>query len=217
MSILKRIIGHRIEKDVIVDPAIYENNRNSFCGGSLADSNLLVVTNGNVDEQELDSLIQKEKAAYSLLNLSSLMERQHLIDASSKLVGPFTHIINIVFEENNDNLLTEENLCDAKYPMYEIFQWHQQEVDYLVGLNQYATICTIYIGGDSTNICVIKKNVEMLIRGLSEALANHGLICNGIVADKNVPINDIINSALFLSSKYGQIMSGEVLQMRNKI
>ena len=67
------------------------------------------------------------------------------------------------------------------------------------------------------NIRVIKKNVEMLIRGLSEVLANHGLICNGIIADKNVPLKDIVNSALFLSSKYGQIMSGEVLQMKDQL
>ena len=215
MNILKRLFGCRVEKDVIVDPVIYESNHNSFCGGSLADSNLLVVTNGNVDDQEIDSLIQKEEATYSLLSLSSLMERQHLIDSSSELIGPFTHIINIIFEEKSDNVLIEETLYDEKDPMYEIFQWHQQEVDYLVELNQYSTICTIYIGGDDTDVCVKKKNVEMLIRGLSEVLANHGMICNGIIADKKVPINDIINTALFLSSKYGQIMSGEVLQMKD--
>ena len=217
MGILKRLFGCRVEKGVIVDPVIYESSHNSFCGGSLADSNLLVVTNGNVDEHEIDSLIQKEKATYSLLSLSSLMERRHLTDASSELIGPFTHIINVFFEEKSDNLLTEEGRYKKEDGMYRIFQWHQQEVDYLVELSLYSTICTVFIGGEDTDVCVKKKNVEMLIRGLSEVLANHGMICNGIIADKKVPIKDIINSTLFLSSKYGQIMSGEVLQMRNQI
>ena len=51
----------------------------------------------------------------------------------------------------------------------------------------------------------------MLIRGLSEVLSNHGIICNGIVANNNHCLKELLESSVFLSSRYGQIMTGEVL------
>ena len=61
---------------------------------------------------------------------------------------------------------------------------------------------------------VLSKNVDMCIRGLGEALGNHSIISNGIVATKEIPLGVIMNTALFLSSKYGQIMAGEVLKLK---
>ena len=54
----------------------------------------------------------------------------------------------------------------------------------------------------------------MCIVGLGEAMGNHNIINNGIVASPSVPIKDIVNTAIFMSSKYGQIMTGEVLHLK---
>ena len=83
----------------------------------------------------------------------------------------------------------------------------------LVKLNQYATICTIFIGETSIEGNIKNRNMEMCIRGLAEVLANHGMVCNGIIANKNIEVRDLITTSVFLSSRYGQIMSGEVLKL----
>lgn len=217
MGILKRILGHKVLKDTIVDDAIYKNIPNSYCGGSLADSNILIVTNGNIVEEMLDSLVLKEEATFKLIKLSSLMNTKVIKEAGETFIGPFTHIINMVYAEDFGHLFDGYNTYNPHDTLYKIFQWHQQEVDYLVAQSQYATICTVFIGGDDIDTSVKKRNVEMLVKGLAEVLANHGMICNGIIADNEVPLNDIVNSSLFMSSKYGQVMSGEVLQLKNKM
>ena len=60
---------------------------------------------------------------------------------------------------------------------------------------------------------VKKKNAEMCIRGLAESLSNHRMICNGIIAGKDVILKAIFDTTVFLSSRYGQIMTGEVLKI----
>ena len=98
--------------------------------------------------------------------------------------------------------------------MYRVYQWLQEEVGYLVPLNQYSTICTAYIGDDTQYSEALGKNIDMCIRGLGEAMSNHNIINNGIVASPSVSIKDIVNTAIFMSSKYGQIMTGEVLHLK---
>ena len=86
-------------------------------------------------------------------------------------------------------------------------------MDYLVNLEQYATITTAFVCGTSLDSNVKKKNAEMCIRGLAEVLANHGMICNGIIANRNIELKELLTTSVFLSSRYGQIMTGEVLKL----
>ena len=104
-------------------------------------------------------------------------------------------------------------MVNDKDSMYQFYQWHQEEVDYLVKLKQNATICSVFISGSSIEETVKKRNAEMCIRGLAESLSNHGMICNGIIAGEDDNLKVILNTTVFLSSRYGQIMTGEVLKM----
>lgn len=111
------------------------------------------------------------------------------------------------------SLISKDGLFNDKDSMYQFYQWHQKEVDYLVKLNQYATICSVFVSGSAIDSVVKKKNAEMCIRGLAESLSNHGLICNGIIAGEDDNFKEILDTTVFLSSRYGQIMTGEVIKL----
>lgn len=210
---IKELIGKKIYVDPIVDYNRYADSEKSYAGGSLADSNVLIVTNTELSAGLKEQFSINEKTTIAILNPEGLVNQDAIISAGNKLIGPFTHIINIYKKETSD-LLTAE----SKYPdtddMYRLYQWLQEEVSYLVPLNQYATICTAYIGDETQYSDVLCKNMDMCIRGLGEVLGNHTIINNGIVASSSVLMQEIINSAIYLSSKYGQIMTGEVLHLK---
>ena len=212
---LKLFIGLREIKETIFDKMVYKEREKSYSGGSLSDSNILIVSNKSFSEDTIIHLLRNENLKYSIKHVNSLMSRSDIIDASNSLIGPFSHIVNILWCKNQKKLESDVN-SSIDDVMYRIYQWHQVEVDYLVKLNQYGTLCTVFIEKEGLDSDVIRKNVEMLVKGLAEPLANHGLICNGIIANQSISIEDLVCSALFLSSKYGQIMTGEVLHMKDR-
>lgn len=202
-------------KETIFDKVVYKERENSFSGGSLSDSNILIVSNKSISEDTAIQLLRNENVGFNVIHLNNLMSSSNITDASAELIGPFTHIVNVIWYEKTSNI--ESDKCGFNNDaMFRIYQWHQEEVDYLVKQSLYGTLCTVFIGNEDIDCAVIKKNVELLIKGLAESLANHGLICNGIVANQSIPIKDLLCSALFLSSKYGQIMTGEVLHMETR-
>jgi len=197
-----------------VDKDVYSNLTLSHSGGTLALSNVLIVSNENLPKDILDEWVRKEEADVSTLNLLDSLDREKILDAGNSLIGPFTHIINILYAEDNNGYLKEDGKYNIDEQMYKIYQWHQEEVDYLVCNGLDATICTVFIDDMTDGHFSIGNNVAMMIRGLAEALANHRIICNGIVADREVSLRLLLDSTAFLSSKYGQIMTGEILRMR---
>lgn len=212
-SKMKKLIGKKVYIEPIVDYNRYTDSEKSFAGGSLADSNVLIVTNTELTADIKEQFYTIEKATISIINPRGLLNQDAINGVSNNLIGPFTHIINI-YKKETTGLLTAE----GKYPdtdeMYCVYQWLQAEVSYLVPLNQYASICTAYIGDETQYSDVLSKNMDMCIRGLGEVMGNHTIINNGIVASSSVPMQEIINSAIYLSSKYGQIMTGEVLHLK---
>ena len=210
-GIIKRFLGVANYIDVIADKESKANISDGFAGGSLANDNILVVSNFPLPEQDVEMAFKKEKADYVIISTNKTLDNDTINIASSELVGPFTHIINIFYDTEQMALINSDGRYNENDASYLFYQWHQQEADYLVNLNQYATICSLFISGESTDCLVKQKNAEMLIRGLSEVLSNHGIICNGIVANNNHCLKELLESSVFLSSRYGQIMTGEVL------
>ncbi len=213
LSKIKKLIGKKVYIEPIVDYNRYTDSEKSFAGGSLADSNVLIVTNTEPSADIKEQFSINEKATIAIITTDGLLNQDTIHKAGKNLIGPFTHIINI-YKKDTSDLLT----VDCKYPesdeMYRVYQWLQEEVSYLVSLNQYASICTAYIGDGTQYSDVLSKNMDMCIRGLGEVMGNHIIINNGIVASSSVPMQEIINSAIYLSSKYGQIMTGEVLHLK---
>lgn len=215
MSILrkiKKIIGHKVIINPIIDYNRYTCKELSFSGGSLAESNILFVSNIDIPVEIINDLSSRESSSIAIVKPSDLLSQDTITAAGSNLIGPFLHVVNI-YKKESAELLNPDNTYPKEDQMYRVYQWLQEEVSYLVPLNQYATICTVYIGDDTQYSEVLGKNIDMCIRGLGEAMGNHNIINNGIVSSPYVSIKDIVNSSIFMSSKYGQIMTGEVLHL----
>ena len=212
LNLIKRILGHAEYTEAIADKYGNTNIPGGYAGGSLAAQNILLISNTELPSEVVKSVIAKEEAYYSVVTLDEQMTDKVITNAGRDLIGPFTHVINVFFDKEERPLLNG-NKYNEKDSVYQLYQWQQVEVDYLVKLNQYATICTIFIGESSIEGNVKKHNVEMCIRGLAEVLSNHGMICNGIIANKDIDFKDLLTTSVFLSSRYGQIMTGEVLKL----
>ncbi len=213
MNVIKRLLGRAEYIEVIADKTCNANIPDGCAGGSLSNDNVLIITNTELPAEVVKDVFSKEKTYYSVKSVKHLLHVEDIIDAGKDLIGPFTHIINIFYDKDEMSLISKNGQFNDKDSMYQFYQWHQEEVDYLVKLNQYATICSVFISGSSIEESVKKRNAEMCIRGLAEVLANHGMVCDGIIASKGDNLKELFNSTVFLSSRYGQIMTGEVLKI----
>jgi len=211
LNIIKHIIGKPTHIKPIASNVCNENIDNGFAGGGLSNCNVLIISNRELDKGIIASVFDREGASFYFLILNTELSVDLIKKGSEDFIGPFTHIINLFFDAPGGELVSEMKSYNSEDNVYKIYQWHQQEVDYLVKNDQYSTICTVFLSGDSIDSKIKKKNVEMCIRGLAEVLANHGMICNGIIASENENLDNLLNYTVFLSSHYGQIMTGEVL------
>ena len=211
IGLFKKLIGRANHINAIADRVSKADIPDGYAGGSLANDNILIVSNASLSDQVVETVFEREKVDYVILSTDKKLDAYDINNASSNLVGPFSHIINVIYDSEQIALINREGLYNDKDASYLLYQWHQQEVDYLVNLNQYASICTIFISEDTTDSLVKKKNAEMLIKGIAEVLSNHGIICNGIIANNSHNLIELLESSVFLSSRYGQIMTGEVL------
>lgn len=214
LRIIKKLLGEKIIVEPIIDYNRYMQSEESYAGYSLSETNLLIVSNLDVNQSLVNGIEKNESICVSVINPDAKLTVGQIRNASNQLVGPFTHIINIYSKDQSLDLLGTDDTYPVEDEMYRVYQWLQEEASYLVPLNQYATICTVYIDDKTQYSSVLAKNVDMCIRGLGEALGSHSIISNGIVATKEIPLGVIMNTALFLSSKYGQIMAGEVLKLK---
>lgn len=211
INIVKHLIGTPIHTYPISDKAFKENIETGYSGGSLAQDNVLVVSNEDLEAKIIADCLEREKSNFRFLKVDSFLDKETIINSAKELLGPYTHIVNVFFDKAGGELITFDNKFNDSDSVYQLYQWHQQEVDFLVNQNQYSTVCTVFVGSNSIDGNVKKKNVEMCVRGLAEVLANHGMICNGIIASETSSLEELLNYSTFLSSRYGQIMSGEVL------
>lgn len=205
----------KLEKVVnpIIDEIDYSSNLKSFSGNSLSDSNILVIHNGCVEENLYASLLSNENACYAFVEVSEDISVNKLVSAGNKLLGPFTHIINIIELNGLNSFMEALAHFNQRDVFSSLFRLLQTETEYLVKINQYATMTTALKLNSSIDSAIAAQCLELLIEGLSPLLANHNLICNGFVVGTEVPSEDIYRTSLFLCGKYGQILTGEVLRM----
>lgn len=193
-NICKKMFGKEEVINPIIDPYNYSGKLNSFSGGSLEEKNILIVVSC---QDTYDSV----KEWTSDLGARVIVEKQeNIIDiesSSSALIGPFTNIINIIYDaDSKDN-----------NSVYEVYNLLQIESNYLIEVANKGSISTAFISDRNENC----KAVESLIKGLSLVLGEHGVIENGLITNKAVQLYDILNSLSYLNSKYGYILAGEVL------
>lgn len=77
-----------------------------------------------------------------------------------------------------------------------------------------ASICVVVIGSDSTDSRIACAQLKSCIHGWAVQLAEMGVVCNGVFVHSGfVASSDICNAALFLTSRHGQVMNGEIIEL----
>lgn len=214
---MRRLIGTAEHVTAIADGIIYRENENSYAGGALTDSNILVVSN----MWESSNTIQLLNTA---LNIEKCKEIRKCFVSNSNntdcLVGAieenkergFNHIINWI------EIVSDDCIAAYKCDMQLLYYIMQIECNYFVSNSSNGTICTILIDSGQADIMSEAEigGMKSLIKGLGYRMPKHKVIINGAIVYKDVPLKEVVPVAIYLSSKYGQILTGEVLIMGNK-
>lgn len=193
-KIIKKMVGKEEIINPIVDPYNYTGNLNSYSGGSLEEKNILIVVSRQDTYDSVKELACDFKAKVVVEKQENITD---IASSSATLIGPFTNIINIIYDvDSQDN-----------NSVYEVYNLLQIESNYLIEVANKGALSTAFISDKNENC----KAIESLIKGLSLAIGEHGVIENGLIANKTVKTHDILNSLTYLNSKYGYILAGEVL------
>lgn len=212
---IKEMIGRPQYITPICDQTLYGTNVNSFAGNSLSNSNVLVITNLLPQAEKISKIdirLNCENCESKFLFLQEediTVEQIH--DSGQALIGEYEHIINLVYIGDEDG----HDYVPLAEPMKRVYRILQQECDYLIGRVQYGTICTAILNSPTDNISRASSlaGMESLIKGLGEVMAKKGPIVNGLSANESISFEDVLAAAVYLSSKYGQILTGEVFRM----
>lgn len=201
MSLLKQVFSI-FEKKNIIDPIrddfIYDGVPDGYAGGSLEHSNVIIVGSEMIDVTIAEDIFARECCYVKSCTCSELSGKMKLDAIGADLIGSFNHIVNIISVNQN-------------YDIYELYRLLQVETDYLIEKNIYATICTVIVSYPSNPI---DSGIISLLKGLGSALPNHNIILNGILSYGCSELSATVEAAVYLSSKYGQIMTGEVIKMK---
>lgn len=206
-NVLYKRIGN-LCKNPISDPFLYQKNEESFSGNTLEGTNVLVVTNYLECEEQIDlfkKILKTEACNYNFLYVESGFFTIGQIErCAEKQIGPFDHIFNFInIDVISDNVIAT------------IYKYLQIEANYIINRVDIGSICTgIFYDVTLKNKLLIERDViSKIMNGLGKVMANHGIIVNGITTDKSVPLKDALAAMVYLSSKYGQILAGEVLKL----
>lgn len=209
---IKRLLFHKNTISPIVDKIQYPHIETSYSGGSLANSNILLITNNELFESEfLVGYFKNEMADAAVFQYDNSIDLNSIVTCGNDLIGPFTHIINIINLDKQCQLFNEDGSYYNEDVLRRVYKLLQVETDYLVRVGQYSTICCLFKQGESSESVIESEGLQFCIKGLAKVLANHNIIVNGIVDSKNVSLKKLLPAVCFLSSKYGQIMTGEVM------
>lgn len=207
MSIFNQVLGKLKIIRPIIDTCDYKNNEQSYCGNSLSKSNALIIVNEKEHVSYIEKVLMKERCNIStiLLDENKKIKIADIVDAGINSIGPFQHIFFLYRISHQDYFACEKVYEDLKCI-----------TEYMIGTNTLGSISIALITDLelSNKMMATVNGIESLIKGLGYALPNHGIIINGIKAEASVPMKSIIRTLSFLSSKYGQVLTGEIIQMR---
>lgn len=212
-SIIRNLISIKKYIPAVIDRNIYPQNRNSYCGGSLFESNMLFVSNRHeIIKNEVTSLAEIEKFNFEITdNLNSVNDIEKL---SINSIGPFSHVVNIFFSETEVYCVDTKGGYNQNDLMCNLHQINQIESGYLALRSLPSTITNVYIKAKQGSEDVITAdNIEFMTKGLSRVLSNHNIICNGVISDIEVPLEYTFKTISFLCGKYGQLQAGVSIRL----
>lgn len=202
LSIIKNVIkGNSASRIVpILNRRRYTGDKNSVCGGALADSNVLVVYQDCETYDIFRKALSNEKCYIYDIKVSQLLKDDDLREIELSMVGNCDHIINIINERDVDDL-----------PKL-VYQWFQKEAPFLSKDNRYASINTVAFFEDYNILEREKGAIKSLIKGLALLLGvNHGMMVNCVLANCTTTVTAVVDASLFMSSKYGEALTGETI------
>ena len=238
---LKRIlrkIKKQIGKKLIINPIFscekYINNLSSMSGGTLEGKNVLVITNRlqtlNIYR---DFLLQENcracyaffdgandkssniKINYYCFTTDSIQSNAGLIEKfASKLYGPIDIIINTLFIGDDENFFNRKGLENRFDGVKLFYQLVQIESEYFILHDKAGHLLNICMYEDNVQSNIIKDSIKSLTEGLGLDLGRLGIIVNGISAVETIPSNDVVKTGVYLISRYGEVLAGEVLEMK---
>lgn len=193
----------------IYDDNIFEHNEQSFCGGSLMGSRILVVLDSCDDEvvELLKNYLDMERVVFTIVSCELEENLEDVLLKKGCIERNFEHIINYFGKGIQINCV--------KYLYFLL----QQEILYVTKKRlQYGTICSVVVDDEEDDIQAKAGIIasKSLLLGLGNLVSNYNLIQSGIIASRSVPLEKIVETAIFLSGKYGQMLTGEVIEMKSK-
>ena len=230
-------IKHLIGRKQIVYPVhaneILQSNVNSTSGGTLEGKNVLIISNCLEDLGTYKEILDTEKChismaildeknakglnikSYYSLRPSDIKEDTCLLDTlSGELVGPFDIIINSL-SVGADELLFHIDSTENRFDGVKLFyQLSQIESDYFIVHNKAGHLLNICLYKNTVQANVVKASMKNLICGLGVSLGRHGIIVNGITAERSIPREDVIKTGAYLISRYGEVLLGEVMELK---
>ena len=215
LRILKKVIKHLLGKPQYVTPIFDKTQYPSIlgsAGGSLYESNVLVITN-ITQLAIIRGLLEKERCNIFIIQLDSVLTQEKLSASMERMVGKCDHVINLFHLDDSLQLLVGEKYNDNDLVSL-VYQSLKVEADALVD-SQYATITTAVLGNETIESKIITATIKACVEGLGKALGNHGLICNGVYVNGEGKLDEMVKMSIYLSSKYGQILAGQMIELGN--
>ena len=212
---LKLFFGKRVVLRPIADTNIYELNENSYSGNSLQDSNVLII--GNDDEliRTAKNKFKDEGCYVAIINNGFDDLQSYSIDcAEATMIGHFDHIVNIIKPDVNQELFKSNRAYNNRDIVRIIYQWLQIEVDYLDKNLEQSTLQVVFIKHQIEYIDILSHSVVNMLRGLARKLLPHGIVANGIITDESIPQDAVVQSLMFITGKYGEVIAGEFIELK---
>ena len=104
--------------------------------------------------------------------------------------------------------------CDGMETVKDIYQILQKDSIRCIDQGEKGIFSVCVMLSDIGGECKIAgKTLEKMLEGLGEKMAQHGIYVNGVVATARVPLLEVIHCGIYLNSKYGRILTGEVLRL----
>lgn len=186
-------------------------NSDGYSGNSLLEKNVLFCVKSNRDFNS--AIVQASKIEnfnYQILKINNINDLERVSQKKTEL-GYFDKIVNILNFDDKDYELIDELNFNNEDVMHMTYHLLQLETTYMID-NCGDGIATALIVNQHSD-GVIDETIGNLLKGLGLPLAAHHIICNSLVANANIPSEDIINTLMFLISKYGYELNGECLNL----
>ena len=210
--LLNKLLGYPQYVYPVVDRIVYPAI-SGYAGGSLYASNVLLVTN-LTDIASIKKLFDAEKCNLSVINIEKDLTKNNILLAQQEQIGAFEHIINLFQFNETSRLLAMDRYNDDDL-IALVYRSLKAETDYLVSSSQYATLTTAILGDTTFDSKIATATIKVCIEGLGRPLGNHYLICNGVYTNGGCLVEDIVKASIYLSSKYGQILAGQMVELHD--